>query len=153
MPYYGLAQYYVSDTAWSNLVAAGVKNGHISAASERARGMYAYLEYLSTLPINSWSDTRPLNVKNLDSTRLDSGRLPFWQAEYHRRMRALTLTEPTKSYLITLAEMFSISNSTINIISPGSQQSAVIEAIGLGWLSSTVLDATINSENKVLITR
>lgn len=112
----------ISDEAYNHLISDATRYGYIpNKMSGNARGLHLFIANLATL---SYTDTRPPIYSD------------EWSKLTPRPTRLIRMTETTAAALLTLAFNHNISNR-FHPQGPLSYISAVLEAIGLRFLSPT----------------
>lgn len=83
-----------------------------------------------------WMDTRPDELRSVDTALIEAGMLTMWSFEVPRYRRQVVLTSKTVLSLALLADAFGICNHQRPSLrdNPRSKLSALLEAIGLGHL-------------------
>lgn len=125
----------------------GIDSGYINSKSINAVGLSAFLEDLSFM---SFVDSRPDSVKEKHRSDLAREVYPKWKYQLERsEVRCLTLTEETDANYIEIAVQVGILIDR-KIANPGravksieSIVSQVIEAIGIGWITTDTLPSSV----------
>lgn len=129
-------QINMSDTAYEHLCELAVQLHYIIATPHRKRqhGLHLYVAALGEYGI--LRDARPEYVRELDQPLLEAGRVPIWMPEYTRRRRLIAINNTVAEQCYKKAYNLGITNHrrSESVESFGSVISAMLEAIGVGWL-------------------
>lgn len=129
-------KFYLSTEAWSTLLDNARARNYLSkTAVYRSVNLHKYLEWLCT---QEFHDARPKEIQASDIPRMATGRMPYWSLEDERFPHRIVMSAQTQRAYLDLATKFLISNHR-RVDGPmltTSQISAVLEAIGIGWLRS-----------------
>lgn len=132
------AIYFLSEVAREGLISQATRKGYIRpATSIRHQGLSNYIAWITER--SSLIDDRPTDVRASDDQRISVGYFPYWSTEEMRMPIRLVLSPPVKARLISIANLFLITNTRRGLSSlrrdmPSSRISAVLEAIGISWL-------------------
>lgn len=127
-------KFYLSTEAWSTLLDNARTHGYLrETAVYKSVNLFKYLEWLSE---QDFYDARPQEIQDSDIHRMASGRMPYWSLEDERFPHRITMSARTQLALLALATRYLISNHrrVDSTAQATSQISAVLEAIGIGWL-------------------
>lgn len=133
------SKFYLSTEAWSTLLdQARTKNFLSKTAVYKSVNLHKYLEWLS---VQDFYDARPKEIRDSDIPRMASGRMPYWSLEDERFPHRIVISGKTQREFLDLATKYLISNHrrVDSTALATSQISAVLEAIGIGWLRIRVL--------------
>lgn len=128
------SKFYLSTEAWSNLLDLARAHGYLrETAVYRSVNLYRYLEWLCQ---QEFRDARPEEIRHSDIPRMASGRMPYWSLEDERFPHRIVMSGRTQVAFLDIATRFLISNHrrVDSTARTTSQISAVLEAIGIGWL-------------------
>lgn len=133
--------YAISDIAYNHLVRLATDTGFVKSGAVHKIGISRFTERLS---YRRMIDTRPRSIKGADRELLRIGRVPVWKRHYQRWARTLNLSEEAIERYCRIAIEHRIVigrgyKGGPNWKSATSIVGAVLEAIGLGWLTPTSL--------------
>ncbi len=134
--------YYVSDKAYNHLAYIAMCQGYIKTGAIRQKGMS---EFLDDLAYMSFTDTRPLIIKERHQQELEVGRAPRWSSYNVRRTRSIRLPDPAIERYMKLALQVGIIKKDPWLVAgpsrtrPTSVLGFVFEGLGLGWITPVKL--------------
>ena len=145
---YDNTRIYISERAWDQLCKDRDHYGYRGKAAWQ--GMTKYLQALISANPNPehWRDTRPLDLRQMDSAQIAHSRLPIWSFAYldtqnhpagHRRRQQRNLNSKDFATIVThalpIADHFLIAPYRNGAIAPHTRVAAMLEAIGMGYLT------------------
>jgi hypothetical protein len=140
-----ITMFYVSDKAYNHIVLLAQQCGYVKYGSNKVKGLSTFINDLAH---TTFYDTRPELVKARHRDEMRMGRAPTWLHTRTRRMRNLQLDESTIRKFVEVALQVGIIRPEpdtiggVSRLTPGPTVALVLEAIGLQWITPTVLPAT-----------
>jgi hypothetical protein len=145
---YDNTRIYISERAWNQLCKDRDHYGYKGKAAWQ--GMTKYLLALMSANPNHehWQDTRPHDLRIMDAAQISHSRLPIWSFAYldttnhplgHRRRQQRNLNSKDFATIVTqalpIADHFLIAPYRNGAIAPHTRVAAMLEAIGMGYLT------------------
>lgn len=151
------AHVHITDAAWEHLGKQRDLYGYHGNGGKnngthpgRTMGMSVYLKALFTVnPLHTdWTDTRPQEAKSADLARLTHNKFPIWhdEGELNIEIRGHRRARPKRSLnaedvdfilpiAVPIARHYGITAIMGTQTAPRARLSALLEAIGLQWLT------------------
>lgn len=143
--------YSISDEAYEGLSRLAAEQNFIGYGAQRRTGMSSFLERLS---YREFYDTRDEEIQGFDEQLIAAGYVPIWRiAENERVQRALDLSNEALCRYAEIGFKFKITMGRRYKHGPLyksllSITAAVLEAIGLGWLTATDLPVDLTEQSR-----